>query len=209
MRPRRGVLWALIDVLGTSLGVMLWSVHPVAKTQEGEKKDALFLITADWPVDRDADVDLWLQKPDGTNVFFSRRDVGCAKLDNDNRGFLDGQVKLSDGSTTTVISNKETISLRCIEPGRYTVGVNLYNYHHDGRVQDPERPVQVRVQIEALNPSITTVYAQDTLLDTIQQTRNMTSFDLAADGKVTLAEPPLEPVTASTFRHGAANQAIP
>lgn len=205
----RVVAWCLADFLAAILTVVIVMVAPTHAKVEGEKKDALFLITADWPVDRDADVDLWLQKPDGTNVFFSRRDVGCAKLDMDNRGFLDGVVKLADGSTTHVGSNKETISLRCIEPGRYTVGVNLYNYHLDGRVQDPEKPVPVRVEVEAMNPSITTLYAKDTTLDTIQQTNNLTSFDLAADGKVTLADPPLEPVTASTFRHGATNQAIP
>ena len=51
--------------------------------------------------DRDDDVDLWVQNPSGKPVFYGSRDVGCAKLDTDNRGFMDGHVTLADGSRRT------------------------------------------------------------------------------------------------------------
>ena len=42
-------------------------------------------------------------------MFYGSRDVGCEKLDADNRGFMDGHVTLADGSQTVVESNKETV----------------------------------------------------------------------------------------------------
>src|SRR5271165_1387817 len=76
---------------------------------------ALYLLTIEWDVGIDADADIHLMPPRGKPVFYASRQVGCATLDRDNRGFLDSIVELPDGSKTKVMTNKETIAIRCIE----------------------------------------------------------------------------------------------
>ena len=208
----RIVAWCLADLLAALLAVVIVAVAPTKAKQDGEKKDALFLITADWSVNEDADVDLWVLTPSGKPVAYMSRDVGCAQLDMDNRGFIDGHVKLADGTVVVRQSNKETVSLRCLDPGRYVMAVNLYAYHtHDdgqaSRVQNGSIGLKVRGEIEGMNPEVKALYAKDVVLDSVGQTINLTSFDLDRDGKLTLADPPLEPVTASYYRHNTS--AIP
>jgi hypothetical protein len=53
----------------------------------------------------------------------------------------------------------------------------------------------VRVEITGLNPQVTTLFAKDVALDQVGQTINVASFDLTPNGKITLVEPPLEPIT--------------
>ena len=53
----------------------------------------------------------------------------------------------------------------------------------------------MRVEIIGLNPRVTTLFAKDVALDQVGQTINVASFDIGFDGKITLVEPPLEPIT--------------
>ena len=193
MRFRRTSLWALIDVLGVSLGVALLSVHPKAESKGVEKKAEL-LLTATWDTRYDADVDLWHVAPDGRPTFYSARDVGCARYEQDDRGYLDGHVTLADGTQAAVPAFTETITLRCIEPGRHDAAVHLYAYRDKGLSALPTRrglAVRVHIELIALNPSYRVLDAKDVTLDHVSQSVNALSFELARDGTVTLAEPPL------------------
>jgi len=147
-------------------------------------------------------VDIWLVPPNRKPVFYASRDVGCARLDSDNRGFMDAIITLADGSKTKIESDKETIQLRCIEPGRYDLGANLYAYREKGlSVEGRDHlGLKVHVEIVGLNPSVRTLFARDVTLDRVHQTINVTSFDLSREGALTLAEAPLEPVTARAYR---------
>jgi hypothetical protein len=114
--------------------VVIVAVAPKEQALSGVPEKAEYLLSAEWNVNIDADVDIWMIPPTKKPVFYGSRDVGCARLDSDNRGFMDDVVTLADGSKVKVDSDKETISLRCIEPGRYDLGVNLYAYRQDGRL---------------------------------------------------------------------------
>ena len=85
-----------------------------------------FLITADWKVELDSDVDLWVVGPEKKPLFYGSREVGCASLDRDSLGYSTSLITLADGSVAQAESNKETTTIRCIAPGHYDVGVNLY-----------------------------------------------------------------------------------
>ena len=195
MTADRSPIWiGLADLLLCILSVVIVAVAPTRARVDGVKPKAEFLITADWKVELDSDVDLWLVGPDRKPVFYGARQVGCASLDRDSLGYSTSQITLADGSLAQSESNKETTTLRCIAPGHYDVGVNLYS---DRELDKPNgvKSIPVRVEITGLNPQVTILFARDVALDQVGQTINVASFDLSPDGKITLADPPLEPVT--------------
>jgi hypothetical protein len=199
MTPDRSPVWiGLADLLLCILSVVIVAVAPTKAKVDGVKPKAEFLITADWKVGLDSDVDLWVVGPSKKPVFYGSRQVGCASLDHDSLGFSTSMITLADGSSVRADSNKETTTLRCIEPGRWDVGVNLYS---DRELAKGARSIPVRVEIIGLNPQVTTLFAKDVALDQVGQTINVVSFDLGQDGKIQLADPPLEPIT-DAYRSG-------
>ena len=119
-------------------------------------------------------------------------EAGCASLDRDSLGYSTALVTLADGSVAQAESNKETATIRCIAPGHYDVGVNLYS---DRELAKGAKSIPVRVEITGLNPQVKTLFAKDVALDQVGQTINVASFDLSLDGKIDLVDPPLEPIT--------------
>jgi hypothetical protein len=193
---------ALADLLFCVLNVVIVQVSPTHAKTDGVQEKAEYLLTIEWPVDIDADADIHLRLPDAKAVFYGARQVGCARLDQDNKGFQDSYIQLSDGSTVKLDSDKETIQLRCIEPGHYDVGANLYAYRVDNVGQGDKRDLGLKVHAEivALNPNVHVVFAKDITLDRIGQTVNFASFDLDRAGGFKIADPPLEPITAGYMR---------
>jgi hypothetical protein len=202
-RRDRSPIWiGLADLLLCVLSVVIVAVSPKANPHSGIEEKAEYLLSIEWDVGIDADADIWLIPPSKKPVFYGSRDVGCATLDRDNRGFQDSIITLADGSTTKVDSDKETIALRCIEPGHYDLGVHLYAYRSsefNPAVRD-DLGLKVHVEVLALNPTVRTVFARDVTLDKVWQTINAVSFDIARDGSVTMVDPPLEPITEEAYR---------
>jgi uncharacterized protein YfaP (DUF2135 family) len=193
MTVDRSPMWiGLADLLLCVLSVVIVAVAPTKAKVDGVKPKAEFLITADWPVALDSDVDLWLVGPDKKPVFYGSREAACASLDRDSLGYSTSQITLADGSTAQSESNKETTTIRCLAPGRYDVGVNLYS---DRELAKGASAIPVRVEITGLNPQVTTVFAKDVALENVGQTINVVSFDLNLGGEIKLADPPLEPIT--------------
>jgi hypothetical protein len=193
MTVDRSPMWiGLADLLLCVLSVVIVAVAPTKAKVDGVKPKAEFLITADWPVALDSDVDLWLVGPDKKPVFYGSREAACASLDRDSLGYSTSQITLADGSMAQSESNKETTTIRCLAPGHYDVGVNLYS---DRELAKGASAIPVRVEITGLNPQVTTVFAKDVALENVGQTINVASFDLTLGGEIKLAEPPLEPIT--------------
>ncbi len=194
----RSSIWVgLADLLLCVLSVVIVAVAPKSPAQSGVEMKALYLLTIEWDVGIDADADIHLMPPRGKPVFYASREVGCATLDRDNRGFLDSIVELLDGSKTKVMTNKETIAIRCVEPGRYDLAANLYAYRADNFNQTDERflALKVHAEIIGLNPAVKLLFARDVTLDRIGQTENVASFDMAQDGTIAFVDPPLAPIT--------------
>jgi hypothetical protein len=189
----RSPIWiGLADLLLCILSVVIVAVAPTKAKVDGVKPKAEFLISADWKVELDSDVDLWVVGPDKKPVFYGSRQVGCAHLDRDSLGYSTSMITLADGSNVRADSNKETTQIDCIEPGHWDVGVNLYS---DRELAKGAKSIPVRVEITGLNPQVTTLFAKDVALDHVGETINVASFDLAQNGKITLVDPPLEPIT--------------
>ena len=192
MRDRRANDWtAVADFLLCCLGVIIVAVAPTKAKTDGVKPKAEFLVSADWPLQDDVDIDLWLVGPERKPVFYGSRQVGCADLDRDSLGFSTSHVRLSDGTLVQEDANKETISIRCINPGTYHVAVNYFSQHS----YSGSAPIPVHVDLTGLNPTVATLDLKDVALDHVGQTINVFSFEVDKDGKVTIVDPPLEPLT--------------
>ncbi len=202
MRDRSSIWIGLADLLLCVLSVVIVAVAPKEQALSGVPEKAEYLVSAEWGVDTDADVDIWLIPPSKKPVFYGSRDVGCAKLDSDYRGFMDEWIALTDGSKVKVDAAKEIVALRCVEPGHYDLGVNLYAFRASGRTipRAVGQGVKVRVEIVQVNPKVKVIFAKDVTLDRVGQTINVESFDLLRQGTIALADPPLEPVTARAYR---------
>ena len=203
MRDRSSIWIGLADLLLCVLSVVIVAVAPKTPSQAGVDVKAEYLLTAEWSVDVDADADIWLIPPSKKPISYASRDVGCAKLDSDYRGFMDEWISLADGSTVKVPSAKEIISLRCVEPGHYDLGVNLYAFREgDASVLGAAHSVELKVHIEILgvNPSVHLVFAKDVTLEHVGQTVNVASFDISRDGAISLTDTPLELVTARAYK---------
>jgi hypothetical protein len=191
--PDQSPIWiGLADLLLCILSVVIVAVAPIKAKVDGVKPKAEFLITADWKVELDSDVDLWVVGPDKRPIFYGSREAGCASLDRDSLGNSTALITLADGSVAKAESNKETATLRCLEPGHWDVGVNLYS---DRELAKGAQSIRVRVEITGLNSQVATLFAKDITLDQVGQTINVVSFDLTQDGKIKRVEPPLEPIT--------------
>jgi len=192
MRDRRANDWtAVADFLLCCLGVIIVAVAPTKAKTEGVKPKSEFLVSADWPPQDDVDIDLWLVGPERKPVFYGSRQVGCADLDRDSLGFSTSHVRLSDGTLVQEDANKETISIRCIASGHYDVAVNYFSQHS----YSGSAPVPVHVDLTGLNPTVATLDLKDVALDHVGQTINAFSFEVDKDGKVTIVDPPLTPLT--------------
>jgi hypothetical protein len=194
----RSPIWiGLADLLLCILSVVIVAVAPTKAKVDGVKPPAEFLISADWDVMLDSDVDLWVVNPSHKPIFYGSRQVGCADLDHDSLGYATSMITLADGSNIRADSNQETTSVRCFEPGRWDVAVNLYS---DRELAKGAKSIKVRIKVVKLNPSVVTVAAKDVELDQVGETINAISFDLDRTGKITLVDPPLEPITAAYQR---------
>ena len=187
------------DMFLCVLAVVIVAVAPSKAKVDGVKPHAEFLIQMDYPIDRDLDLDLWVVGPERKPVFYGSRQVGCADLDRDSLGFSTSKVAFSDGTVGQEDANKETISIRCLNPGHYDVAVNYFSNHGE-----PDHTmVPVHVDLTGLNPSVRTAYLKDVALDHVGQTINVFSFEMSKDGDVQIVDPPLTPVT-QTFAQKSA-----
>jgi hypothetical protein len=194
-RDRSPIWIGIADLLLAVVAVVIVVVAPT-KAVLGIQEQALYMLSIEWDTTLDIDPDIWLVPPAPSKpVFFGNRQMGCISLDQDNRGWIDDGVG-PDGKR--VARAREVITLRCIKPGRYDLGVNLYGYskHELREPQYGAIGLRVHVMIQGLNPTATPFESVVTL-DKVGQTINAASFELAADGMMKFVETPLAPVTDS------------
>jgi hypothetical protein len=152
----------------------------------GVELKAEYLITAEWDLAHDCDVDLWVRDPLGNIVYFGQKESGSMHLDHDSRGHLSDEEQLPDGSFVKPKAYIETATLRGVVPGEYTVNLHLYGAWTGSNVMDhtPGTPysVPVHIKITKLNPSVVTKFDQEPVLERVWQEITVTRFSLGADG---------------------------
>jgi hypothetical protein len=137
---------------------------------------AEYLITVTWPDNLPDDIDTYVRDPQDNIVWYNTLDRGFLHLDRDDRGEYLDQVMV-DGEKVTFPLNQETVTLRGIIPGEYTV--NVYNFLNPSNV-----PVPVSVKLEKLNPTVKVVFYESMNLMGVGDERTAIRFTLDAEGEV-------------------------
>jgi hypothetical protein len=95
-------------------------------------------------------------------------------LDRDDRGVVNDKI-IIDGKEVIYPINREVVTLRGIIPGEYVV--NLYLYDHKSN-----EPVEAKIIIEKVNPSLRLVFVGDVILKNEDSELTITKFRLDSEG---------------------------
>ncbi len=152
-------------------------INPISKLGNVNLK-AEYIITVDWQDNLPDDVDIWVQDPNGEIVSYLKKDAGWLHLDRDDQGIINDVVIINNKEVIYPI-NREVVTLRGIIPGEYIV--NLYLYEHKSK-----EPVEAKIIIEKVNPSLKLVYFNNTVLETKDTELTIARFNLDAKGDFTI-----------------------
>ena len=148
-------------------------INPITQLGNINMK-AEYIITVDWDDSLEDDVDLWVRDPNGEIVSYLQKDAGWLHLDRDDRGVINDTI-IIDNKEVIYPINREVVTLRGIIPGEYTV--NLYLYEHKSM-----SPVDVKIIIEKVNPSLKLVFVNDVIMKTKDTELTITKFRLDSEG---------------------------
>jgi len=174
--PFSVMLFKGLQVVAFLFFLALLAMNPEAKEGKVEAK-AEFIITMAWPDSHPDDIDLYAEDPLGNIVWYHAREAGFMTLDRDDRGAANNSITV-DGRRITSPIRQETISIRGIVPGEYTVNVHYFLATKGG-------PVPAAVKIEKINPLVEVVSYDTVVLERMGEEKTAARFKLAADGSVT------------------------
>ncbi len=148
-------------------------INPITKLGNVNLK-AEYIITIEWKERLPDDVDIWVKDPNGEIVSYLKKDAGWLHLDRDDRGVINDKVSIN-GEEYTYPINREVVTLRGIIPGEYIV--NLYLYDNKSN-----NPVDVKLIIEKVNPSLKLVYFNNITLMQNDSEMTIARFNLNSSG---------------------------
>ena len=148
-------------------------INPITKLGNVNLK-AEYIITIEWKESLPDDVDIWVKDPNGEIVSYLKKDAGWLHLDRDDRGVINDKVSIN-GEEYTYPINREVVTLRGIIPGEYIV--NLYLYDNKSN-----NPVDVKLIIEKVNPSLKLVYFNNITLMQNDSEVTIARFNLNSSG---------------------------
>jgi hypothetical protein len=173
--PFAVMLFKALQVVAFLFFLALLAINPEAKSGKIDTK-AEFIITMQWPDNHPDDIDLYAEDPLGNIVWYHEREAGFMVLDRDDRGGINNTVTVNGRKVTSPI-RQETISIRGIVAGEYTVNVDHY-------LATTGAPVPVTVKIEKINPTVEVVSYDTLTLDHTGQELTAVRFRVAEDGSV-------------------------
>jgi hypothetical protein len=173
--PFSVMLFKALQVVAFLFFIALLAMNPETKEGKIDTK-AEYIITLTWPDSHPDDIDLYAEDPLGNIVWYHEREAGFMVLDRDDRGGLNNSITVNGRKVANPI-RQETISIRGILAGEYTVNVNYY-------LATQPAPVPVTVKIEKVNPHVEVVSYDTVMLDHMGQEKTAARFKIAANGDV-------------------------
>ena len=173
--PFSVMLFKALQVVAFLFFLALLAISPEAKDGKIDSK-AEFIITMDWPDSHPDDLDLFVQDPAGNIAWYRHREAGFMVLDRDDRGGLNNSITVNGRKVQSPI-RQETISIRGIVAGEYTVNVNYY-------LATTTAPVPVSVKIEKVNPAVEVIYYDTLMMDKMGEEKTAARFKIADNGNV-------------------------
>ena len=174
--PFSVILFKALQVVSFLFFLALLAISPEAKDGKIDSK-AEFIVTMDWPDSHPDDLDLFVQDPAGNIAWYRHREAGFMVLDRDDRGGINNSIMVNGKKIMSPI-REETVSIRGIVAGEYTVNVQYY-------LATQSAPVPVSVKVEKINPMVEVIHYDTIMLDHAGQERTAVRFRMAEDGSVT------------------------
>jgi hypothetical protein len=194
--PFSVMLFKALQVVAFLFFLALLVMNPEAKQGKIDTK-AEFIVTMTWPDNHPDDIDLYVEDPLGNIVWYHTREAGFMVLDRDDRGGINNSIMVNGKRIMSPI-REETVSIRGIVAGEYTVNVQYY-------LAVQKAPVPVSVKVEKINPMVEVIHYDTITLDHAGQEKTALRFRVAEDGSVTdisHAEKSLVQLTRSVRRGG-------
>lgn len=166
--------------------ILFLMISPETKKSDGIKPKMEYLISVEWPGEIDYDVDIWMKDPDGHVLYYGNKEVGFMNLERDDLGAINNQFEI-DGKTVKAPYHEELVAIRGFRAGEYILNVHLYRagkIETNGNRGTGVQPVEVKVKIEKLNPTISTKYVGSVILDKVGQEEHVVRFEMAEDGEL-------------------------
>ena len=136
-------------------------IAPITKENEGIKKNADYVITAEWPENVDCDVDMWVRDPLNNIVSYKIPESGLMYYERDDMGKRRSIFDVSGRETVIDPDNKEYVTLRGIFPGEYVVNLHVYSCkalnEEKGLPLGAPTNIPVTVELMRINPSLVSV----------------------------------------------------
>ena len=174
--PFSVMLFKALQVVAFLFFIALLVINPEAKQGKIDTK-ADFIVTMTWPDSHPDDIDLYAEDPLGNIVWYHVREAGLMVLDRDDRGGLNNSIMV-DGKRMSSPIRQETVSIRGIIAGEYTVNINHY-------LATTNAPVPVSVKVEKVNPTVEVIHYDTMIVDHAGQERTAVRFRVADSGRVT------------------------
>src|ERR1700686_1992977 len=194
--PFSVMLFKALQVVAFLFFLALLVMNPEAKQGKIDTK-AEFIITMTWPDNHPDDIDLYVEAPLGNIVWYHAREVGFMVLAREDRGGANNSIMVNGKRISSPI-REETVSIRGIIAGEYTVNVHYY-------LASQHEPVPVSVKVEKINPTVEVIHYDTIILDHAGQERTAVRFRVDQDGSITdtnHVEKSLIQLTRSTRRGG-------
>jgi hypothetical protein len=173
--PFSVMLFKALQVVAFLFFIALLVMNPEAKQGKIDTK-AEFIITMNWPDNHPDDIDLYTEDPLGNIVWYHEREAGFMVLDRDDRGGVNNSIMVNGRKVMSPI-RQETVSIRGIVAGEYTVNVNHY-------LATTGKPVPVSVKVEKVNPTVEVIYYDTINLDHTGEEVTAVRFRVADNGSV-------------------------
>jgi len=138
-------------------------IKPEAKKKDFDRR-AEFVIILEWDHDAPDDLDLYVQDPTNDKVSFRLPIANFMHLDKDDLGKRNDTIINADGSTSTVMINREVVTIRGIMAGEYIINAHYYStrvyngsqLEPDERTIDyrskPQRALTVKIELHKVTP---------------------------------------------------------
>lgn len=173
--PITAILFKMIQALTFFFVLAVMFMNPMAKKGIIDPK-AEYIITLSWPDNSPDDLDLWVEDPKGSIIWFRNREAGLVHLDRDDRGMLNDTLEI-DGRKLSNPLNQEVVTIRGIVPGEYVVNVHYY-------ATETEKPVTAMVRVDRVNPVLKVIYYDKVVVDKKGEEKTALRFTLNPDGEI-------------------------
>ena len=120
-------------------------IKPEAKKKDFDRR-AEFVIILEWDHDAADDLDLYVQDPTTDKVSFRLPIANFMHLDKDDLGKRNDTIINADGSESTVMINREVVTIRGIMAGEYIINAHYYStrVYNGSQIEPDERTVDYR-----------------------------------------------------------------